>query len=115
MTRTEDKPTEDILFLACTRPAMWAGVTMEALFVIIITTGIIFLIGGSLLYLLTGLFIYAACRTACTHDPNQFSILFAWMRTKLRCRTRSYWGASTVSPLRVRQPRNRRELERLEF
>lgn len=110
----QERPTEDILFLACTRPAMWAGVTVEALFVIMITTGIIFLAGGSLLYLLAGVFIYAACRAICAHDPNQFSVLFAWMGTKLRCRTRPYWGASTVSPLRVRKPRNWRELDRLE-
>jgi len=108
-----ERPVEDILFLACTRPTMIAGVTLEAGFVIIITTGIIFLTGGSLLYLLSGLFIYAACRAICAHDPNQFAIIFAWTRTKLRCRTRSYWnGNSTISPLRVRKPRNWRELQK---
>ncbi|WP_285295580.1 type IV secretion system protein VirB3 [Aureimonas altamirensis] len=115
MADQSEKPTEDILFLACTRPAMWAGVTLEAVFVILISTGIIFLVGGSLLYLLVGAFIYAACRAVCAHDPNQFSIFFAWMATKLRCRNRVYWGASTVSPLRVKRARNWRELEKLEL
>lgn len=109
------KPTEDVLFLACTRPAMMAGVTIEAGFVIIIVTGIIFLAGGSLLYLLSGLFIYAACRAMCAHDPNQFAVIAAWARTKLRCRTRAYWGgSSTVSPMRVRKPRNWREFQKWE-
>lgn len=40
---------EDILFLACTRPAMMAGVTIEAWFVIGLGTLMIFLISGSLL------------------------------------------------------------------
>lgn len=112
MAEAPGKLNEDTLFLACTRPAMYAGVPMEAWFVIIISTGIIFLAGGSLLYLVSGLFCYAACRLICKHDPNQFSVLFAWMNTKLRCRTRLYWGASTSSPLRVREPRNWRELKK---
>lgn len=112
--KDDDKLNEDILFLACTRPAMWAGVTMEAVFIIIILTGLIFLAGGSLLYLLVGAFIYAACRAICANDPNQFSIIFAWAKTKLRCRTRVYWGASSVSPLRVGKARNWRELHKIE-
>ena len=107
-----DKPKEDMLFLACTRPAMMAGVTIEAGFVIFMATGIIFLACG-LLYLLSGVFIYAACRAMCAHDPNQFAILFAWARTKMRCRTRAYWGgSSTVSPLRARKPLHWREFKK---
>ena len=79
-----ENPTEDLLFLACTRPAMMAGVTIEAGFIILIVTSIVFLAGGSLLYLLSGVFIYAACRAMCAQDPNQFAILFAWTRTKMR-------------------------------
>ncbi|PSH70129.1 type IV secretion system protein VirB3 [Phyllobacterium brassicacearum] len=110
-----EKPTEDLLFLACTRPTMMAGVTIEAGFIILIVTGIVFLAGGSLLYLLSGVFIYAACRTMCAQDPNQFAILFAWARTRMRCKTRAYWGgSSTVSPLRVRKPRTWREFEKWE-
>ena len=106
-----NKPTEDILFLACTRPAMMAGVTIEAGFFIIVLSGIIFLAGGSLLYLVSGLFIYTACRAMCAHDPNQFALFFAWASTKARCRTRNYWGGSTTSPLRTRKPRNWHEWE----
>lgn len=113
MTSDLEKPIEDVLFLACTRPAMKAGVTIEAAFVIIIVTGIIFLAAGSILYLLSGLFIYPACRAICADDPNQFAVIFAWARTKMRCRTRAYWGgSSTVSPLRVRKPGNWHEFQR---
>lgn len=115
MADQREKLTEDILFLACTRPAMWAGVTLEAGFIIIILTGIIFLVGGSLLYLGLGVVIYLACRAVCAHDPNQFAIVFAWMATKLRCRNRTYWGASSVSPLRVRRARSWRDLQQTEL
>jgi type IV secretion system protein VirB3 len=112
MREAPEKLNEDILFLACTRPAAFAGAPMEAWFVIIVSTGVVFLAGGSLLYLASGFFSYAACRVICKHDPNQFSVLFAWAGTKLRCRTRAYWGASSASPLRVREPRNWRELKK---
>lgn len=113
MADRSDKLDEDILFLACTRPAMMAGVTIEAWFVIGLGTLMIFLISGSLLYLLCGGFVYAACRLACKHDPNQFGLIFAWLRTKARCRTRTYWGASSASPLSLRAPRRARDLERI--
>lgn len=108
-----EKLNEDILFLACTRPAMMAGVTIEAWFVIGLGTLLIFLIGGSLVYLLCGGFVYAACRLACKHDPNQFGLIAAWLTTKLRCPTRAYWGASSASPLHVRDPRTARDLKRM--
>ena len=114
MANEDEKPTEDILFLACTRPAMFAGVTMEAVFIIIVLTGLISLAGGSLLYLLVGVFIYAGCSAVCANDPTQFSIIFAWSATKRKCRTRVYWGASSVSPLRVKKARNWREVQKVE-
>lgn len=114
MTANEtERLNEDILFLACTRPAMMAGVTIEAWFVIGLGTLMIFLIGGSIFYLVCGGFVYAGCRLACKHEPNQFGLIAAWMTTKVRCRTRTYWGASSASPLRVREPRSARELERM--
>ena len=48
----EDRLVEDTLFLACTRPAMVAGVPMEAMGVNVILTGVVFLAGGNLFYLL---------------------------------------------------------------
>jgi type IV secretion system protein VirB3 len=97
-------PDEDILFLACTRPAMIFGITIEAAFFLVIVTGILFLIGGHLFYLLFGFLFYGMCYCLCKKDPNQFSILLAFIKTKLSCKTRFYWnGASTVSPLKLKK------------
>ena len=41
---------DDTLFLACTRPAMIAGVTMEAMGINVIASALLFLVCGSLLY-----------------------------------------------------------------
>ena len=45
---------EDILFLACTRPAMIAGVTMEAMGVNVMLTTILYITAGSIAYALVG-------------------------------------------------------------
>lgn len=44
----DERLTEDTLFLACTRPAMIAGVPVEAMGVNIMVSGFAFLARGSL-------------------------------------------------------------------
>ncbi len=46
---------EDTLFLACTRPAMVAGVTMEAMGINVMATTIFYLLAGSISYALVGI------------------------------------------------------------
>lgn len=47
------RPTleEDTLFIACTRPAMIAGVTMEAMGLNIMLTTTLYIVAGSIAYL----------------------------------------------------------------
>lgn len=95
---------DDVLFLACTRPVMIGGVTMQ-----------VFLLNGFILAVILTINIFYApicfvihliCRFVCKHDQNAFRILSAWLSTRFRCRTIPYWGGSTVSPLAV-HPRTR--------
>lgn len=46
MTTEPERLTEDTLFLACTRPAMIAGVTMEAMAINVMASCILFLMAG---------------------------------------------------------------------
>ena len=46
--------TEDLLFLACTRPAMWHGVPLEALAINGMATGVVFVMMANPFYLLIG-------------------------------------------------------------
>ena len=97
-----DEPlTEDMLFLACTRPAMLLGVPLEAMSVNMILTGLIFLAGGTPLYLLSGVVLHVLFRAIVKNDHNAFRVLFMWLETKGRARNRGWWGGSSPSPLKV--------------
>ena len=93
--------TEDTLFLACTRPAMIAGVTMEAMALNVMFSCILFLVAGSILYGLVALPIHGLCRIICRHDPNMFRILLAWIETRGRTRNALFWGGSSCTPLKL--------------
>ncbi|PZN97521.1 MAG: type IV secretion system protein VirB3 [Alphaproteobacteria bacterium] len=97
----EDRLIEDPLFLACTRPAMVLGVPMEAMGINLIVSGVVFLVGGSLLYLLVAPAVHLVFRAICRADHNAFRLLLVYVDTKGRCRNAAVWGGSSVSPLPV--------------
>ncbi len=95
----DERLTEDPLFLACTRPAMVMGVPMEAMGVNLILSGLVFLIGGSLLYLLVAPVLHLVFRAVCRTDHNAFRLLFLYVDTKGRAKNSALWGGSSPSPL----------------
>lgn len=95
----EERLAEDPLFLACTRPAMVMGVPMEAMGVNVIVSGLVFLIGGSLVYLLFAPALHLVFRAICRTDHNAFRLLFVYVDTKGRARNGALWGGSSPSPL----------------
>ncbi|QTC88435.1 type IV secretion system protein VirB3 [Brevundimonas pondensis] len=95
----EERLAEDPLFLACTRPAMVMGVPMEAMGVNVIVSGLVFLIGGSLVYLLVAPALHLVFRAICRTDHNAFRLLFVYVDTKGRARNGALWGGSSPSPL----------------
>jgi type IV secretion system protein VirB3 len=58
----QDRLTEDPLFLACTRPAMWQGVPLEALAINAMATTIFFVMMENPLYMLIGVAIHYSIR-----------------------------------------------------
>ena len=92
---------EDTLFIACTRPAMIAGVTMQAMGVNIMLTTILYIVAGSVAYALVGLAFHLLFRALVKHDHNMFRILLAWVETRGRSRNSAYWGGASLSPLRL--------------
>ncbi len=95
----DERLTEDPLFLACTRPAMVMGVPMEAMGVNVILSGVVFLVGGSLLYLLVAPALHLVFRAICKVDHNAFRLLFVYVDTKGRARNGATWGGSSPTPL----------------
>jgi type IV secretion system protein VirB3 len=102
--------TEDTLFLACTRPAMWQGVPLEAVAINGMATGIVFVLMSNPFYLLIGVLIHYTLRALVSHDYNLFNILRLWADTQGRARNKERWGGSSVSPLPLRPARNAREV-----
>jgi type IV secretion system protein VirB3 len=90
---------DDTLFIACTRPAMIAGVTMEAMAMNIMLTTILYIVAGSIAYALVGVVFHLVFRALVKHDHNMFRILLAWVETRGRSRNTAYWGGTTLSPL----------------
>ena len=64
--------TEDVLFLACTRPAMWRGVPLEALCVNLMATSILFVVVKNPVCLVLGVGLHYATRALTARDPNLF-------------------------------------------
>lgn len=97
----KDRLTEDILFLACTRPAMISGVTMEAMALNVMGTSIIFIMSSNFLFMSIGFAVHFILREITKHDHNKFRVLFAWLNTRGKCKNTRKWGGATVSPLRL--------------
>src|SRR3546814_8268459 len=77
----QEEMTKDPLFLAVTRPALWAGVPIEA-GALIIMAGAITLVGsGNPLYGgAAAVALYAMARLIVRHDVNAFRLIFLWGR-----------------------------------
>ncbi|WP_273793758.1 type IV secretion system protein VirB3 [Brucella anthropi] len=110
MTTSGSALAEDTLFIACTRPAMFAGVTMEAMGINVIATTIFYLAAGSVAYALVGIVFHFIFRALVKHDHNMFRIMLAWVETRGRSRNISHWGGSSLSPLKLSRRFDERDL-----
>ena len=99
----EERLTEDTLFLACTRPAMVAGVPMEAMGLNLIVSATVFLAANSPFYLLIAPVLHVVFRAICKHDHNAFRVLWQFVETKGRARNGAAWGGSSATPLSLRR------------
>jgi type IV secretion system protein VirB3 len=103
MSEDPERLTEEVLFLACTRPALVLGVPMEAMGVNLIVSCVAFLSGGSLLYLLVAPALHLVFQAVCKADPNAFRVLWLALETRGRARNGGLWGGSSTSPLPLRR------------
>lgn len=99
----DERLIEDTLFLACTRPAMVAGVPMEAMGLNLMLTATVFLAAHSPAYLLIAPAVHVVFRAICKHDHNAFRVLFMYVETKGRARNGAAWGGSSATPLPLRR------------
>ncbi|MGH6964315.1 MAG: type IV secretion system protein VirB3 [Phenylobacterium sp.] len=99
MSLPDERLTEDVLFLACTRPATVAGVPMEAVALNLILTATVFLVANSPRYLVIAPALHLVSRAICKHDPNAFRVLFQFLETTGRARNSATWGGASATPL----------------
>ncbi|EJF74265.1 type IV secretion system protein VirB3 [Bartonella birtlesii] len=92
---------EDPLFLACTRPAMFAGVTIEAMALNVMATTILFILTSGFSMLGLGVGMHFVLREVTKYDHNQFRVLFAWLNTRGKQKNVNRWGGGSTSPLRL--------------
>ncbi len=78
--KEHEKLTENTLFLACTRPAMIAGVTVEAMGLNGIRLMILFIMAGNIFLLTIGVAIHFIFKEILKHDHNKFRILLTWQK-----------------------------------
>ena len=88
------------LFLAVTRPALFAGIPIEAA-VFVLLCSVITLIGTSnpIYGLVVAAVMFGLSRLVVRHDVNAFRLIFLWGRTKAANRNRVFWGGSSNTPL----------------
>ena len=72
----EDRSLRDPLVVGMTRPLMLLGVTYSYFVLEAMAVTVLFLMGNSLLYLLTALPLHSAGVLLCKWEPRFFDILF---------------------------------------
>jgi type IV secretion system protein VirB3 len=92
---------QDVCFLALTRPVMFQGVPLEAFGFNVMGSMLCGLTLGTMLYASIGIIIHYVFRALVRRDHNMFRVLVAWLNTRGVQRNRTYWGGSSVSPMRV--------------
>jgi type IV secretion system protein VirB3 len=111
-----DKASEDILFLALTRPAMLWGVPAVGCLLNISCSMIAgaWLGMGSYMILVWWVVLIApihlTMRVLTAIDHNAFRTKMLWLETKASSAASQRWGGSSLSPLPTRWPTKAREI-----
>lgn len=88
------------LFLAVTRPALFAGIPIEAAVVILLSSVIVLIGFNNPVYAaVIAAVLFGISRLIVRHDVNAFRLIFLWGRTKAANRNRAFWGGSSYTPL----------------
>lgn len=95
----------DILYLACTRPAMRLGVPFEAFALNLCGSFLIGIWLGNPFYWAIGVVLHFPMRILASQDHNIFRIGRLWITTKGASLHRQVWGGSSLSPLPSGLPR----------
>lgn len=89
---------QDTLFVALTRPQMFAGVTYTFFIINIVLTVELFLIFKSFWILPVALLVHGAGMLACLHEPRIFDLWIARVRNCPRVKNHKLWRCNSYRP-----------------
>lgn len=95
---------ESTLYLAATRPALFAGVPLPLAGVFLMAAGFIIVFLQNPFYETLLLPAWMAGRVLVARDYNAANVAFLWLRTSGRNIDSAVWGGATVSPNPLKVP-----------
>jgi type IV secretion system protein VirB3 len=99
---------EDTLYLAATRPALFAGVPLPVAGAFLMLAGFVIVIMQNPLYELMMVPLWFGARVIVERDYNAVNVVYLFLRTAARGVDGSQWGGATVSPNPIRVPKRGR-------
>ena len=95
---------EDTLYLAATRPALFAGVPLPVAGVFLMLAGFVIVILQNPLYEMIMLPLWFGARVIVSRDYNAVNVVYLYLLTVARGIDGSTWGGASVSPNPIRVP-----------
>ena len=100
MDKDREVMARNPLFLAVTRPALFAGIPIEAAVFVLLCSVITLIATSNPVYgLAVAAVMFGISRLVVRQDVNAFRLIFLWGRTKAANRNRVFWGGSSYTPL----------------
>jgi type IV secretion system protein VirB3 len=96
---------EDTLYLAATRPALFAGVPLPVAVLFLMVAGLVIIIMQNPLYELTILPLWFGAKTIVKRDYHAANVVYMFLRTSALSLDSAQWGGASVSPNPIRVPK----------
>jgi len=93
---------EDTLYLAATRPALFAGVPLPVAGAFLMLAGFVIVILQNPLYEMVMVPLWLGARVVVSRDYNGVNVLYLYLTTAARGIDGSTWGGASVSPNPIR-------------
>lgn len=100
----EERLEEDTLYVAATRPALYAGVPLPVAGFFMMLAGFIIVILQNPLYELILVPMWAGAKVVVSRDYNAVNVVFLFLLTAGRGVDGPAWGGASVSPNPIKVP-----------
>jgi len=95
---------EDTLYLAATRPALFAGVPLPVAGCLLMIAGLLIVLLKNPLYEAAMFPLWFGAKVVVERDYNAVNVVVLFLRTAGRSIDGAQWGGATVSPNPIRVP-----------